>query len=149
MTIIVDVQYACDASSLPNEDQITHWAKQTLNDFKQNAELTIRLVGEEEGGELNERWRQSKGPTNVLSFPADSPEHITPELLGDIIICAPVIAKEAAEQEKALDAHWKHMIVHGILHLLGYDHIDETQAKTMESLEISILHTIGVGNPYI
>ena len=149
MPIVVDVQYACDASSIPDEKQISHWAKTALKNIKSDAEFTVRIVDTEEGTELNEHWREAKGPTNVLSFPASGLEEISPDLLGDIVICAPVVEAEAKTQGKTRNAHWAHMIVHGILHLLGYDHIDTGDADKMEALEIEILNTIGYENPYI
>lgn len=149
MSIVVDVQYACDIPSVPSKEQILGWAERTLTDIKTDAELTVRVVDVEEGTELNERWRESTGPTNVLSFPAEGLEKIAPELLGDIVICAPVIENEAKQQGKPLEAHWAHMIIHGILHLLGYDHIDKQDADRMELLETRILNSIGYKNPYI
>ena len=149
MTIRVDVQYIYEGASIPTRKQIKAWAEAALQDLRKNAEFTVRIVDRQEGTELNERWRQATGPTNVLSFPAEGLEEIAPELLGDIVICAPVIEDEAQQQGKTLDAHWAHMIVHGILHLLSYDHIKKQDAKIMESLEIKILEKIGYKNPYV
>ena len=149
MAIRVDVQYMCESPSLPGKKQIKTWAEAALKNLRENAEFTVRIVDRQEGTELNERWRQAKGPTNVLSFPAEGLEEIAPELLGDIVICAPVIEDEAKQQDKSPDAHWAHMIVHGILHLLSYDHIKQQDADIMEALEIKILEKIGYKNPYV
>ena len=108
----------------------------------------MRIVDEQESAELNEQYRHKSGPTNILSFPVDLPEGIELNLLGDLVICAPVLEKEALEQEKLLAHHWAHIIVHGVLHLLGYDHIDETQAELMENKEIAILNKLNINNPY-
>lgn len=113
-----------------------------------NTELTIRIVGETEAAHLNQRWRGKEGPTNVLSFPAAGLENIAPGLLGDVIVCAPVVEREAEQQRKTLQAHWAHMVVHGTLHLLGHDHQNESQAGIMEALEVDILGELGFPNPY-
>jgi probable rRNA maturation factor len=112
------------------------------------AELTIRLVDEPESQELNREYRQKDKPTNVLSFPADLPDIVNLPLLGDLIICAPVVAKEAEEQQKPLESHWAHMVVHGTLHLLGYDHIDENDANIMEAIETDVLAAMSIACPY-
>ena len=103
----------------------------------------------DEGTQLNRRWRKATGPTNVLSFPAEGVEDYAPGLLGDIVICAPVVNNEARQQNKAIDAHWAHMVIHGILHLSGYDHENPEDAEKMESFEITILESLGYKNPYI
>ncbi len=108
----------------------------------------MRIVDEDESQQLNGQYRQKDKPTNVLSFPADLPEELQLPLLGDLVICAPVVAREAEDQNKALDAHWAHMLVHGTLHLLGYDHIDETDATEMEALETQIITELGFAPPY-
>ena len=149
MSIDIDVQYATDWPDLPDEKKIRQWVETALKDLKENAELTIRIVDEEEGTQLNEQWRKSNGPTNVLSFAHDGVKVIAPELLGDIIICAPVVDREATEQNKNNQAHWAHMVVHGILHLNGFDHINPEDADRMESLEIKILEKLNINNPYI
>ena len=148
MTITVDVQNASVHTDLPGTDEILKWVCAALARRRERAELTVRIVDEPEGRELNEHWRHKNGATNVLSFPAETPGALLPELLGDIVICAPIVATEAAQQHKPLSAHWAHMIVHGTLHLLGYDHIKEADAEAMERLEISILKTLGYPNPY-
>ena len=114
--------------------------------------MTVRIVELDEMTELNEQYRQKAGPTNVLSFPFESPPGLPADLvestLGDVVVCAAVVMREAAEQGKTLIAHWAHMIVHGTLHLLGYDHIQDSDAKKMESLEIAVLAGLGYANPY-
>ena len=149
MTHIIDVQYAIDdAAGLPDNEQLTLWANAALQDVVTASELSLRIVDETEGAQLNEEWRKKSGPTNVLSFPAELGEEIRPRLLGDIVICAPIIAREASEQGKSLHAHWAHMVIHGTLHLLGYDHIEGRQAEIMEALEINILNKLDINNPY-
>ncbi len=146
----IDIQYASKAADLPDEDMINLWVNAALQSIdEQNPELTIRIVDEVEAQQLNEKWRQRSYPTNVLSFPFDSPPGINIPLLGDIIICAAVVKHEAAEQQKSVESHWAHMIIHGCLHLLGYDHIDDYEANIMENLEIDILHSLGYSNPYL
>ena len=107
-----------------------------------------RFVGADEGLELNQRYRDRGYPTNVLSFAADLPHGLSLPLLGDVVICAPVVEAEAREQGKSATAHYAHMVVHGTLHLLGYDHESEDDAQQMEQLEISALAALGVPNPY-
>ncbi len=149
MSIEVAVQYATDWPDLPDENQLKLWVKAALKGLKENAVLTIRIVDEDEGTQLNERWRKSQGPTNVLSFSHEGEPEIAPDLLGDIVVCAPVVAKEAKEQNKDIDAHWAHMVIHGVLHLNGFDHIKPEDADTMENLEIKILEELNYNNPYL
>jgi len=149
MNIDIDVQYATEWPDLPDKKNIRQWVETALKDLNENAELTIRIVGEEEGTKLNEQWRKSKGPTNVLSFTHDGEKEIAPNLLGDIVICAPVVDREAIEQNKNNHAHWAHMVVHGVLHLNGFDHINPEDADRMENLEIKILEKLNVKNPYL
>ena len=149
MPIDVDVQYAIDGSDLPDKSQLKHWVKTALEDLQENAVLTIRIVDEDEATQLNERWRKSQGPTNVLSFAYEGEPEIAPDLLGDIVVCAPVVAREAQEQNKNIDAHWAHMVIHGVLHLNGFDHIKPEDADCMESLEIKILEKLNFNNPYL
>ncbi len=145
---IIDIQYALDETGLPGKNQITHWANAALQNIDTAVELTIRVVDEVEGTQLNEQWRKKCGPTNVLSFPVETVVDIKPRLLGDIVICAPIITSEAGEQGKLVVAHWAHMVIHGTLHLLGYDHVEAKQAETMESLEIEILENLDIDDPY-
>ena len=149
MTIEVDVQYATDFPDLPDKKQFRYWVEAALKNLKENAELTIRIVDEEEGTQLNEQWRKSRGPTNVLSFNSKGVSEIAPDFLGDIVICAPVVAREAKQQNKNSHAHWAHMVIHGILHLNDFDHINPEDADLMESLEINILETLNYKNPYL
>lgn len=149
MSIEVAVQYATDWPDLPDENQLKLWVKAALKGLKENAVLTIRIVDEDEGTQLNERWRKSQGPTNVLSFSHEGEPEIAPDLLGDIVVCAPVVAREAKEQNKDIDAHWAHMVIHGVLHLNGFDHIKPEDADTMENLEIKILEELNYNNPYL
>ena len=148
MTLIVDIQMASASEEAPDPQSIERWIGAAIGDQRESTELSIRIVDAEEGQALNEQFRGSTGATNVLSFPFEneSPEPLP--LIGDIVICAPVVAKEAREQNKALNAHWAHMIIHGVLHLLGYDHQNETDANLMESLETDIMQGLGFPQPY-
>lgn len=112
------------------------------------AELSVRIVDEDESQALNLQYRGKDKPTNVLSFPCELPDGVELPLLGDLVICAQVVAKEALEQGKVLHAHWAHMVVHGTLHLLGYDHIEDGEAEEMEAIEIQVLLELGYPNPY-
>lgn len=147
--IKVDIQHATTSSELPENQQIRKWVKSALSAVNEkNRELTVRIVDEEECRQLNKQWCKRKGTTNVLSFPAGNVEQYAPGLLGDIILCARVINREAKEQKKNRNSHWAHMIIHGTLHLLGYDHIKSDDAEKMELLEIRILESMGIKNPY-
>ena len=148
----IDIQI--DAAEAPEPDSIiawAEWASGELNDclaLTQDTELSIQVVDEPAIQQLNRDYRHQDKPTNVLSFPYEAMPGIELPLLGDIVLCSPVIAREAREQGKALADHWAHMTVHGVLHLRGYDHIEEAQAEEMEALERGILAKHGVGNPY-
>ena len=145
----LDVQYALDETAdLPPAEALEDWVRAALAGRRPAAQLVVRIVGESEGRELNERYRGRRGPTNVLSFPFEQPELLDPPLLGDIVVCAPVVAREAAEQGKPLEAHWAHMVIHGVLHLTGYDHEEESEALIMEGLERDILAGLGFPDPY-
>ncbi|PWV59331.1 rRNA maturation RNase YbeY [Plasticicumulans acidivorans] len=152
MSLELDLQLASAASGLPDAAALRGWAEAALAaaDFTDPAEMSVRIVDEAESAELNEGYRQKSGPTNVLSFPFELPPGVKleRELLGDLVVCAPVVAREATEQGKPLGAHWAHMIVHGTLHLLGYDHLDDAEAATMEGLEVRILAGLDIPNPY-
>jgi probable rRNA maturation factor len=143
----VDIQTAC-SEPVPEEEDIRRWIEAALSSHREEAEVSVRLVDEAEMTGLNANYRQQQKPTNVLSFPAQLPEGVPLPLLGDIVVCAAVVAREAEEQHKPADAHWSHMLVHGSLHLLGYDHIAEDEAQIMESLETGILQTLGYPCPY-
>ena len=132
MTLEVAVQIASEEDDLPDPECIRTWVDTAVGDLREDAELTIRIVDEQESAELNGRYRQKAGPTNVLSFPFESPPGVTVSLLGDIVVCAPVVRREASEQSKSLNSHWAHMIVHGALHLLGYTHERDEDAEEME-----------------
>jgi len=145
----VDVQFGLDESGLPTADEFMFWAVAALENIDTEFELSIRIVDEAEATQLNEKWRDMEGATNVLSFPTEITKEIQPRPLGDVVICAPIIAREAIEQEKPIADHWAHMVIHGTLHLLGYDHIETLEMKKMESLEIKLLNQLNINNPYI
>lgn len=149
MTLELDVQIALEMPGLPTEPELRCWAEAALAgaEYPKDAELTIRIVNEVESTALNESYRHKQGPTNVLSFPFEAPPAVDSLLLGDIVICAPVVLQEAVNQGKSVAAHWAHLVAHGVLHLLGYDH-DEEHAEAMESLEIRILAGLGYPDPY-
>nr|WP_294980948.1 rRNA maturation RNase YbeY [uncultured Pseudomonas sp.] len=145
----LDLQIASDAPGLPSEAAFRRWCELALRQRQNDSELTIRLVDEGEGRELNRTWRHKDYATNVLSFPADVPDELLDiPLLGDLVICAPVVTREAAEQGKSAEAHWAHLVIHGCLHLLGYDHIDDAEAEEMEGLERELLAELGHPDPY-
>ena len=146
--VLIDIQIASDSQSLPSEQDFQHWAEAAVGSHRDEAEISLRIVDTEEGAELNQQWRQKQGPTNVLSFPSDLPAELELPLLGDLVACAPVVEREAGEQNKSLQAHWAHMIVHGTLHLLGYDHIDDNEAEEMEALETRVVKSLGFPDPY-
>lgn len=147
----LDLQVAtlAQAADLPSEAQFRAWCEIALRQRTADSELTIRLVDEAEGLELNHTYRQRDYATNVLSFPADVPDEMLDiPLLGDLVICVPVVEREALEQEKTPEAHWAHLVIHGCLHLLGYDHIDDAEAEEMEALERTLLAELGHPDPY-
>ena len=170
--LILDIQRENIEDSYPGKNDFERWISQTFalafssnkklyenimgegpeTRGKQAQELSIRLVNEEEGSNLNQTYRDKTGPTNVLSFPFQNPENLPPEqnlpLLGDIVICAPLVRQEALAQGKAEVNHWAHLTVHGTLHLLGYDHINDEEAQIMEQLETEILAELGFPDPY-
>lgn len=146
--IELDVQLA-STDKVPAAAELQRWCELALRQRSGDSELTIRLVDEEEGRELNRTWRHKDYPTNVLSFPADVPdEFLDIPLLGDLVICVPVVEREAAEQGKPPAAHWAHLVIHGCLHLLGYDHIEDAEAEEMEALERQLLAELGHPDPY-
>jgi probable rRNA maturation factor len=146
---IVEIQPVYESEGQPDQQQIQCWIDAALDGYDQDTEIVVRIVDEQESAQLNEQYRHKSGPTNILSFPVDLPEGIELNLLGDLVICAPLLEQEAQQQNKPLLHHWAHIIVHGVLHLLGYDHIDETQAELMENKEITILNKLHINNPYI
>lgn len=149
MAITLDLQLASSAGNLPTAAQIQQWLEAAILPFQADAEVTVRIVDNEESQQLNNDYRGKDKPTNVLSFPFQCPPGIELPLLGDLVICAPVVAAEATEQQKSLQAHWAHMVVHGSLHLLGFDHINDDDAEQMEAEEVTILQQLGFTNPYL
>ncbi|QOW20290.1 rRNA maturation RNase YbeY [Lysobacter ciconiae] len=145
----VSVSYGLPRRGIPSPQSFRRWAAAALDGRIREADLAIRLVDDREGLALNRHYRGKDHPTNVLSFPADLPNGVTLPLLGDLVICAPVVAREAAEQNKRVNAHYAHLTVHGILHLLGWDHEDEREAECMEQLEREILATLDIADPYL
>mgnify|MGYP003530256957 FL=1 len=146
--IELDLQIASEGQA-PSLEQLQQWCALALRQRSADSELTIRLVDEAEGRELNHTWRHKDYATNVLSFPADIPDGLLDiPLLGDLVICVPVVEREADEQAKTSEAHWAHLVIHGCLHLLGYDHIDDDEAEEMESLEQNLLAELGHPDPY-
>ena len=147
----LDIQRIFVSPNQPDDAQLQTWVDAVLNDQTQDSEIVIRIVDNQESAELNEQYRHKKGPTNILSFPFEMPDidGIELNLLGDLVICAPVLEREAVEQHKKLHDHWAHIVVHGVLHLLGYDHLDDNDAEAMEQQEIAILKTLNIDNPYI
>lgn len=148
MSVTVDVQSTCDSKIVPHPNELQRWVAAAVGERHRDAEVSIRIVGEAEGAELNRAWRGRSGATNVLSFPAEIPPELSLPLLGDLVICAPVIEREAVEQGKALTAHWAHIVVHGTLHLLGYNHVEERDALEMEALERELLGALEFPDPY-
>ncbi len=149
MNLELDLQLASTASNLPALADFELWCQTALAETRTAAELTIRVVDEDEGRELNHNWRGRDYATNVLSFVADIPPGILDiPLLGDLVICAPVVAREAAQQGKSPHAHWAHLVIHGCLHLLGHDHIEDDEAEIMEALERRLLASLGYPDPY-
>lgn len=147
---MVDLQIATEnIEGLPTEEQIVQWATVAIQPEGNEVEMTVRIVDEAESHELNLTYRGKDRPTNVLSFPFECPDEVELPLLGDLVICRQVVEREAAEQEKPLMAHWAHMVVHGCLHLLGYDHIEDDEAEEMESLETQIMQGLGFDDPYL
>lgn len=146
----IDIQHACDEEPPVTDEIICEWVKSSLSNHRNSAELTLRFVDVTEITSLNRLYRKKNDATNVLAFPADHPSHIELEfpLLGDIIICPAVLKQESQIQEKSLMAHWAHIVIHGVLHLLGYDHIKEADAIEMQSIEIKVLAEFGFDNPY-
>lgn len=152
MKIDLDYQIACNEQNLPTEADIKSWLEHSVLNNK-DCEVAVRIVDKAESEELNSSYRQKNSPTNVLSFPFEAPAELPDDAfasayLGDLVICAEVVAEEAKQQAKPLQAHWAHMLVHGCLHLQGYDHIDDKDAVKMEALEVEILAKLNITNPY-
>lgn len=145
--LLVDIQRIAENPQMPADDALAGWARAGFQGDG-DAEVTLRLVDEEESAELNSRYRGKDRPTNVLSFPFEPPPGIPVNLLGDLVICSAVVAAEAREQQKSLSAHWAHMVIHGMLHLQGYDHAELAEAVIMEDLETRLLAALGFPAPY-
>lgn len=151
MNVNIDLQVAIDPKeSLPDIDELTLWAKSALigADYHKDSEITVRIVAPDEIQELNREYRHKDCPTNILSFPFECPDVIDLPLLGDLIICDEIVRNEAKVQEKTYKEHFAHLIVHGCLHLLGYDHIEAKDAAKMEPLEVKIITKLGYPDPY-
>ncbi len=149
MSYQIDIEINSINKQIPSVESIERWISAALHsDELVNAEVSVYIVDEAESQELNFQYRAKDKPTNVLSFPADIHEEVGVPLLGDLVICAPVVAREATEQGKSLDAHWAHMLIHGTLHLLGYDHIEDDEANVMEALETYLITQMNFPAPY-
>jgi probable rRNA maturation factor len=148
VSLELELQIATQQDSVPSKESFVSWSKAALRDEREQAEIVIRLVGEDEVQGLNREYRGKNRPTNVLSFPSNLPEIVNSDLLGDLVICVPVVIREAQEQGKTPEAHWAHMVVHGVLHLIGYDHQNEDEAQTMERLEGEVMASLGFQDPY-
>jgi len=145
----VSVSYGLPRAGLPAAVSFRRWAAAACTGRILKADLAIRLVDAKEGRALNRHYRGKDYATNVLSFPAELPEGVTLPLLGDLVICAPVVAREAREQGKRLNAHYAHLTIHGVLHLLGLNHEDEREALVMEQIERELLAGLGISDPYL
>lgn len=148
MELQLDLEKASDSLFAPAQADISSWLERALEGQREIAEVSIRVVDEAESQALNHQYRDKDKPTNVLSFPAEFPPELEIPLLGDLVICAPIVAAEAIVQNKPLQAHWAHMVVHGVLHLLGFDHVDDSEAEQMEALETEILLSLSFDPPY-
>lgn len=156
MNVTIELMNASSDSGLPALEDFQHWTEAAMIALQQfddlfvpdSPELSIRVIDEDESADLNIHYRQKSGPTNILSFPFSTIQGTDISLLGDIAICAPLVRKEAVEQDKTLEAHWAHLTIHGVLHLNGFDHEEAQAAKEMETLETDILKTLGYADPY-
>lgn len=143
------IQQCSTCSHVPGREKVSRWAGAAFTAVsKDDGDVTIRIVDREEGAELNRRYRNGSRETNVLSFDYANDPHAPPGQLGDIVICAPVVGDEASAQSKSVEAHWAHMVVHGVLHLCGYDHQHDAAAAEMEALEAQVLKALGYPAPY-
>jgi probable rRNA maturation factor len=148
--LTLSVGYAASRKGVPTSASFRQWVEAALRGAKRRkaTELSIRIVDAKEGRTLNRDYRGKDYATNVLSFPVELPPGVKLPLIGDLVICAPVVTREAIEQDKLARDHWAHMTVHGVLHLLGYDHIEDNEAEEMEALETRILAGLGIADPY-
>ncbi len=144
----LEIQIASKEKHLPSEGALRQWAQIALEQDGADAGVVIRIVDEEESRRLNDKYRDRDKPTNVLSFPFEAPPGVPVNHIGDLVVCAPLVSAQAIAQGKPLEHHWAHMIVHGILHLRGYDHMTEEDAERMESLERNLLQSMGIPDPY-
>jgi probable rRNA maturation factor len=150
MKLRLSMQYGVARAGLPADSSLRRWALTALKGLRRRrVALGLRIVGGAESAALNNRFRRKSYPTNVLSFPFEAPPGTRSDILGDLVICAPVVRREARVQRKPVNAHWAHMVVHGILHLRGYDHLNRRDATVMEKKEIRILKELGFANPYL
>jgi probable rRNA maturation factor len=148
LSVDLELQVATHSAEVPSEADFRRWAEAALGDGRGGGGLVIRIVGEEEMRALNRDYRGQDRATNVLSFPFEAPPGVPVDHLGDIVICARVVGREAGSQGKPPRDHWAHLVVHGVLHLLGHDHQNEADAVAMESLEVQILEQLGLPDPY-
>ena len=137
-----------DNLSAPDSDKFALWLNQVAKKLNTTGEICIKIIDTAESQNLNKTYRGKDKPTNVLSFPSDIPDFVESSHLGDLAICASIVEQEAQDQNKHVIDHWAHLTIHGCLHLLGYDHIEDTEADKMEALEIELLAELGIGNPY-
>lgn len=150
MAVKLDLQIATQITTLPKESDFLKWCEVALCQRMENVELTIRLVDEDESRHLNKTYRDKDYSTNVLSFSSDAPvEFLDLPLLGDLVICVPIVIREALEQHKDERSHWAHMVIHGCLHLLGFDHVEDAEAQVMEDLERKYMAELGFEDPYL
>lgn len=150
MKVRLDIENAAGPAIAPAKSELAQWARAALQGMRRaRVAVSLRLVDETESAELNRRYRRKKGPTNVLSFPFESPPGTRSDVLGDVVICAPVVNREAAATARPDRAHWAHVVVHGIMHLRGYDHEIHKDASVMEGMEARILKGLGFNNPYV
>jgi probable rRNA maturation factor len=145
----LEIQRIYQAEGLPRDSQLNGWVEAALAEKNQGCEIVIRIVDERESSTLNLQYRKKPGPTNILSFTFDAPNNIDLDMLGDLVICAPVVIREAQQQNKTINDHWAHITIHGVLHLQGYDHKEEDEAEAMEAREIAILNKFNIDNPYL
>lgn len=149
MAYQIDIESNSQSQQIPPVAELERWISAALRSQQlEEAEVSLYIADEAESQELNSQYRGKDYPTNVLSFPADIPEEVGVPLLGDLVVCAPVVEREAREQGKTLNAHWAHMLVHGCLHLLGFDHTEDGEAEEMEALETEIITGLGYPAPY-